>query len=184
MILVFEGEPEITALEQKQAREICLKSGGVELGEWPARNWWKHRYKVSYTMSKVFDLGFFVDTIEVATVWDNLENLYRSMQAAISRHALVMAHFSHAYPQGCSIYFSIASTAKTTEQKLARYDAVWNDALDACMKAGGALSHHHGIGVLKAKWMEAEWGGANPLLKSIKKAIDPQNLMNPGKMGL
>ena len=80
MILVFEGEPELILLEHKQAKAICLAAGGIDLGEWPARNWWKHRYKVSYTMSKVFDLGFFVDTIEVATLWDNLENLYFSMQ--------------------------------------------------------------------------------------------------------
>ena len=184
MILIFEGEPELVAMEHKQAKEICAKAGGVDLGEWPARNWWKHRYKVSYKMSQVFDLGFFVDTIEVATVWDNLENLYNSMQAAISKHALVMAHFSHAYQQGCSIYFSLAATGRTLEQKTACYDALWKDALDACMKAGGALSHHHGVGVLKAKWMETEWGGANPLLHAIKKAIDPRGIMNPGKLGI
>jgi len=184
LVLVFEGEPEIVALERKLAQDICLKSRGIDLGEWPARNWWKHRYRVSYTMSKVFDLGFFVDTIEVATVWDNLENLYYSMQKAISRHALVMAHFSHGYPQGCSIYFSIASSASTLEGRLKSYDALWKDALDACIKAGGALSHHHGIGLLKAQWLELEQGGAGPLLKALKRAIDPQGIMNPGKLGL
>ena len=184
MILIFEGETELAALEHKQAKEICLHAGGIDTGEWPARNWWKHRYKVSYTMSKVFDLGFFVDTIEVATLWDNLENLYYSMQEAISKHALVMAHFSHAYPQGCSIYFSIASTGRTLQDRLARYDAVWEDAMEACMKAGGALSHHHGIGILKAKWMERESGGAAPLLKGLKIALDPNGIMNPGKLGI
>jgi len=184
LVLVFEGEPEIVELEHKKAREICLAQGGVDLGEMPAINWWKHRYRVSYTMSVAFDLGFFVDTIEVATVWDNLENLYYSMREAISQHALVMAHFSHAYPQGCSIYFSIASTARTYEQKLANYDAVWKSALDACIKAGGTLSHHHGVGILKAKWMKQESGGASPLLKAIKQAIDPKGIMNPKKLGL
>jgi len=95
-----------------------------------------------------------------------------------------MAHFSHAYPQGCSIYFSIASTARTYEQKLANYDAVWKSALDACIKAGGTLSHHHGVGILKAKWMKQESGGASPLLKAIKQAIDPKGIMNPKKLGL
>jgi len=184
MILIFEGEPELVALEHRQAKEICLKCGGIDTGEWPARNWWKHRYKVSYTMSKVFDLGFFVDTIEVATLWDNLENLYYKMQKAISKHALVMAHFSHAYPQGCSIYFSIAATGKTLEDRLRRYDQIWDDALDAGMKAGGTLSHHHGIGILKAKWMEQESGGASPLLQALKTTIDPKKIMNPGKLGI
>ena len=184
LVLVFEGEPDIVALEHQLARDICLKCGGIDLGEWPARNWWKHRYRVSYAMSKVFDLGFFVGTIEVATVWDNLENLYYVMQKAISRHGLVMAHFSHAYPQGCSIYFSIAASAKTLEERLKTYDALWKDALEACLKAGGALSHHHGIGLLKAKWLELEQGGAGPMHKALKRAIDPQGIMNPGKLGI
>jgi len=184
LILIFEGEPEIVELEQKQAKEICLKSGGLDLGEWPAKNWFKHRYRVSYTMSNAFDLGFFVDTIEVATLWDNLENLYYAMQSAISKQALVMAHFSHAYLQGCSIYFSIAGTGKTLEEKLLCYDKVWKSALDACIKEGGALSHHHGIGLLKAKWLELEQGGASPLLKALKSALDPNQIMNPGKLGI
>jgi len=182
LILVFEGEPEIVEMEHKQAKEICLQAGGIDTGEWPAKNWWKHRYKVSYTMSKVFDLGFFVDTIEVATLWDNLENLYYTMQKAITKNALVMAHFSHAYPQGCSIYFSIAATGRTLEDRLKRYDEIWADALNACMQAGGTLSHHHGIGILKAKWMEVEAGGANPLLFALKRTIDPKGIMNPGKL--
>ncbi len=95
-----------------------------------------------------------------------------------------MAHFSHAYAQGCSIYFSVASTGRTLGDRLKRYDDLWNDALEACMKADGALSHHHGIGMLKAKWMETELGGASPLLKGLKRAIDPKGIMNPGKLGI
>ncbi len=184
LVLVFEGESETTALEHKIACQICKEQGGIDLGEAPAKNWWKHRYRVSYTMSVAFDFGFFVDTIEVATLWDNLENLYYTMQRAISKNALVMAHFSHAYREGCSIYFSIASTAKTYKDKLRLYDQIWKDALDACQKAGGALSHHHGIGFLKAKWMQSEQGGASPLLSAIKRAIDPKGIMNPGKLGI
>jgi alkyldihydroxyacetonephosphate synthase len=184
MVLTFEGDPEITALEKREARGICAKCGAQDLGEDPARHWWEKRYKVSYAMQAVFDLGLFVDTIEVATVWDNLSNLYHGMRNAIARHAFVMAHFSHAYPQGCSIYFSIASTGRGMEEKLGVYDRVWKDALDACVRLGGSISHHHGVGVLKAKWMEEEHGGASPMLEALKNAVDPGNIMNPGKLGL
>jgi len=184
LILTFEGDPEVTQLEKNMARGICATCGGEDLGEGPAKHWWEKRYKVSYTMQVVFNLGLFVDTIEVATVWDNLPNLYYGMRSAIGRHAFVMAHFSHAYPQGCSIYFSIASTGRSVEDKLKVYDRVWKDAMDACIAHGGSISHHHGVGVLKAKWMDEEYGGSTPMLKALKSALDPDGLLNPGKLGL
>jgi len=185
LILTFEGnDPKLTRLEKSAARGICARTGGEDLGEAPAAHWWQKRYKVSYTMQVMFDMGFFVDTIEVATVWDNLALLYHGMRKAISKNALVMAHFSHAYPQGCSIYFSVASTGKTLEHKLQRYDQVWKSALDTCVELGGSISHHHGVGVLKSKWLEAEQGGASSFMRALKQASDPQGIINPGKLGL
>lgn len=184
MVLSFEGDPDVTRLEKSQARGLCATTGGHDLGETPARHWWNHRYKVSYAMQAMFDLGLFVDTIEVATVWDNLADLYYEMRESIGRHAFVMAHFSHAYPQGCSIYFSIAATGKSLADKLAVYDRVWEAALSTCVERGGAISHHHGVGVLKAKWLAEQEGGALPLLRALKDAADPAGIMNPGKLGL
>jgi len=184
LILTFEGDPEITRVEKSEAKGICARCGGSDLGPAPAMHWWEKRYKVSYAMQVAFDLGLFVDTIEVATVWDNLANLYYGMRSAISRHAFVMAHFSHAYPQGCSIYFSVAASGRTLEHKLAAYDRVWKEAMDACVRCGGSISHHHGVGVLKAKWLKMEHGGSSPVLAALKHAADPDSIMNPGKLGL
>lgn len=184
LVLTFEGDPEITRLEKSMARGICARCGGRDLGEGPARHWWERRYKVSYAMQAVFDLGLVADTIEVATTWDNLANLYYEMREAIAPYAFVMAHFSHAYPQGCSIYFSIATSGRGKEKKLEVYDRVWKEAMDACVAHGGSISHHHGVGVLKAKWMKEEKGGLSPMLTALKDAIDPDRIMNPGKLGL
>jgi len=135
-------------------------------------------------MSTAFDAGLFVDTIEVATLWENLEDLYAAIREAIQPQAVVMAHFSHSYPQGCSIYFTFAAGGRTLERRLKRYDRIWEAALDACVRMGGTITHHHGVGLLKAKWLEKEEGGANPILKGLKQTLDPRGLMNPGKLGL
>ena len=64
------------------------------------------------------------------------------------------------------------------------YTQIWNDGLEACHKVGGSVSHHHGVGLLKAKWMREEYGEAGfRVLEAIKKALDPNNIMNPGKLG-
>jgi alkyldihydroxyacetonephosphate synthase len=45
-----------------------------------------------------------------------------------------------------------------------------------------ALSHHHGIGLLRAPYMAPSLDTAFPVL--VKRALDPQNILNPGKLGL
>lgn len=183
LILGFEGEEEVVELERRIAKTVAGENGGRDLGEEPGRRWWETRYRVSYGLSPVFYIGGFADTIEVATTWDNVLNLYYSMKTAMEAHALVLAHFSHAYREGCSIYFTFACSA-SDEKKEELYNRVLKNALDACVSAGGTISHHHGIGYSKQRWLKLEHTGGLEILKNLKKQLDPNNIMNPGKLGL
>ena len=128
--------------------------------------------------------GAFVDTMEVAATWDRLGDLYREVRGAIGRHALVMAHFSHAYPEGCSIYFTFVAQRDGRAAEEATYDAIWRDGLAAASRVGGTISHHHGVGMLKGEFMSAEHRDAITLLRALKRTLDPDGIMNPGKLGL
>ena len=50
------------------------------------------------------------------------------------------------------------------------------------LKFGGTCSGEHGVGIGKLKYLYAEHGAALDVMQSIKRAIDPHNLMNPGKL--
>lgn len=182
LIMVFEGTRRNVYTAQDIAREICKEEYGIHEGEKYAKEWFEHRYSVSFGLSRIFSLGLFADTMEVASPWDRLENLYYEIKNAISKYALVMAHFSHAYEDGCNIYFTFVGGGKNPEERRERYISIWNDAMEACLRAGGAISHHHGIGLLKRKWLKDEHGKGYEIIKSLKSIIDPKNIMNPGKL--
>jgi alkyldihydroxyacetonephosphate synthase len=183
LILTFEGETNLTALEVSVAQSVCEGAGGRMLGPDPARHWWENRYHVSFKQSKVMDAGAFVDTIEVATTWDRLMKLYAAVREGVSRHAFIMAHFSHAYPEGCSIYFTFVTAAKDAQAAGVLHHRVWAAAMEACDQVGATISHHHGVGLSKAEWMAQELGQAFPIHRAIKEILDPRNVMNPGKLG-
>ena len=184
MVIGLEGARIRTEIEAALTFAELEAAGAHDRGEDPGWAWLRHRYAVSYRMSPVFRDGAFVDTMEVAASWERLMDLYHSVRGAIGRHALVMAHFSHAYPDGCSIYFTFAGTAPDAAAAERVYDAIWRDGLEAATRVGGTISHHHGVGLLKAPYMAGEHREAMAIFEAAKASLDPDGVFNPGKMGL
>jgi alkyldihydroxyacetonephosphate synthase len=55
--------------------------------------------------------------------------------------------------------------------------------MTAVLENGGMINEHHGVGLKLARYMRRQYGDAWPLMLSLKKAIDPNGIMNPGKVG-
>ena len=60
--------------------------------------------------------------------------------------------------------------------------AVADDIAKRAIAAGGTCTGEHGIGLGKQEWLVEELGDAVDLMRSVKRALDPQNLFNPGKV--
>jgi D-lactate dehydrogenase (cytochrome) len=67
-------------------------------------------------------------------------------------------------------------------QEFAAVSGISERLVERAFKFGGTCSGEHGVGVGKLKYLAAEHGGALDVMRSIKRAIDPDNLMNPGKL--
>jgi len=180
LILMFEGAPDEAERGVRDAERLLRTLGGQSLGEAPARAWLAHRYAVSYRQSKVFQQGAFNDTLEVAAPWARLAHVYAAVRKAAGAYALVLAHLSHAYPDGCSIYFTLVATR--AGEPLLRYDSLVDAALGAALAEGATLSHHHGVGSSKAHWLDAELGGGLATLRRLRRAWDPELLLNPSTL--
>ncbi|HEY6726145.1 MAG TPA: FAD-linked oxidase C-terminal domain-containing protein [Polyangiaceae bacterium] len=182
LVLIFEGEPAAVAEDRERALRICTSYRARDLGEAPARAWLEHRYSVSYRQSPVFRSGAFSDTMEVAAPWSKLRAVYDEVRRALGRYVVVLAHLSHVYPDGCSIYFTFSAMTDSDEEALARYDALWPAALGAALAAGATLSHHHGVGRSKAPLMGAELGYGVEMMRRLKQVWDPAGVLNPGAL--
>jgi alkyldihydroxyacetonephosphate synthase len=180
LVLVFEGADVEVVEDAEAASAVVREAGGTSLGDAYARTWFERRYAVSYEQSRVFRHGSFSDTLEVAAPWSRLLSLYHAMRRAVGRHALVMAHFSHAYPDGCSIYFTFLARSRAGAA-VELHRALWRDALAAALDSGGTISHHHGVGRVRAEALAGELGsGGLAVLRALKRAWDPAGILCPG----
>lgn len=182
LLLVHEGEDWEAETEARDVGAICQRYEGKDLGQGPGRRWMKRRWEVSRQFPTVFEMGGWVDTLELAIGWGRVKRLYDAVRRAVAPHAFAMAHFSHAYPDGCSIYFTFLGAAEDPDRGLRQYDATWEAALQAARWEGATISHHHGVGLQKAAWLAEELGEEGVgVLQALKRACDPAGVLNPGK---
>ncbi len=182
LIIGFEGDDARTRQGLEAARAIALAAAGRDLGPEPGEHWYKNRYAVSFKLPKVFAMGAFADTMEVSGVWRDVPRIYRAVRNAIRNRVAVMAHFSHAYREGCALYFTFAGAAADPKATPELYDWTLRMALGAAMDAGSTASHHHGVGLMKRDWTAQDYRGGARLFTAVKDALDPAGILNPQKI--
>jgi len=182
LILMSEGPAALTAAEAAACTEVCNALGATAAGEEPVRHWLQERNNVP-SLPYLYARGLVVDTIEVAADWSHICALYREVVAAVGTVKdllFVSGHSSHSYAQGTNIYFTFVAQPQDPGDAEATYLACWRQAMEATLRSGGAISHHHGIGRLRRQWMRAEHGEGVEVMRALKKALDPNGIMNPG----
>jgi alkyldihydroxyacetonephosphate synthase len=182
-IVGFEGEADEALDRANRARALLRSAGGLRLGRRPGAAWEDQRYRAPYLRDELMDRGVMIETLETATTWSNLHNLYAAVQGALREHApLVMCHVSHLYPSGASLYYTFMA-AQDRGRELEQWRAAKAAASDAIVAAGGTITHHHAIGIDHTAWLRAEIGDAGiGLLRAAKEQLDPRGIMNPGKL--
>ena len=147
--------------------------------------WFVHRNDTS-ALQELTRKGFVVDTMEIAAPWSRLPAVYHETCAALTTvpHARAAScHLSHSYVDGACLYFTFAA-APPADDVESTYVAMWDVGQRAVLRAGGNLSHHHGVGLNRARFMPEAMGSALGVLQSVKDALDPHGILNPGKLGL
>ena len=184
VIFACEGIERLVDLEEAITRETCEKNNGIDCGKEPVEHWFETRFKVTETSSTP-TFKMVADTIEVGILWDKAADMYHSViETTINIKGVIMitAHVSHFYPNGVGFYFTFAGIPPKEKTNFEFYQEVWNFVVKKVEDAGGSFGHHHGVGITRSHWMPLEWGKSFDTLKSIKKLLDPNNILNPGKI--
>lgn len=139
-------------------------------------------------MRETAHLGY---TTEVSVDWSRTAELYEAVMTRIRTTfprvddlTLLGAHSSHSYQTGTNLYFVYDySIACDPRDEIEEYHLPLNAiVVEEALRLGGSMVHHHGVGKYRTPWVQEEHGSAYRLLAGLKRAFDPEDVMNPGSL--
>ena len=188
LLVLDEGDPVIVDTMMRVVADVATDAGAKRLDDELVQAWLGHRNDVS-ALETAVRAGWVVDTVELAGTWTVLPDLYdrvvRALQA-VPGNISASAHCSHAYTDGGCLYFTfVYESADDLDAKDAVWRAAFTGVMQAALKTGAAISHHHGVGINRSEYLPGALGaGAYADLVAIKHALDPLGILNPGALGL
>lgn len=184
LLMVHEGPTSRVDAEVADVAAIAAQAGLVEADPAITEMWLDRRNHVP-TWTDFFDKGAVVDTIEISAPWSRIVEVYDGVLASLNEVEGIVnasAHSSHVYRSGINLYFSFAVLAEPADME-ARYFECWHRTMEATAANGGGIAHHHGAGRLRIPYLHYDLGRSGvSLLRTIKDAVDPAGIMNPGNL--
>jgi FAD/FMN-containing dehydrogenase len=193
VVLVAEGPKPIAdataaAIEDLFAGRPHRRVDSSLIQEWfEGLNWGQDKIDAEKAaMLEHHHLGY---TTEVSVDWSQVAGLFDAVMSRIRREfpragdlTMLGAHSSHSYQTGTNLYFVYDYTINCSPRDEIE---VYHKPLNAiivteALRAGGSMVHHHGIGKYRTPWVQQEHGNAYYLLSTLKRAFDPQGVMNAG----
>jgi alkyldihydroxyacetonephosphate synthase len=183
VMMVHEGPAALVAVEQAA---VAAMAGEGRLAPAPAsivEHWMEHRNTVP-SWDSLLSRNLIADTVEVSADWDRIGRIYDDAVASLSEVQGIRAasaHSSHVYRSGLNLYFTFAVQLDGPEAMEGAYFDGWRRIMEATVRHGGSLAHHHGIGRVRREVLVDELGPEGVgLLRRLKHALDPNGIMNPG----
>lgn len=203
LLLGFESQDHPQGEKLHRALEICGKYNGEcrepdvripqragaekpDAGASTSQKWKENFLRAPYMRDVLARCGVITETFETAITWDRFDAFHARVQSdtqdalkALCGKGLVMWRFTHIYPDGPTIYYTVVAPGKRGEMRR-QWDAVKTAASDAIIANGGTITHHHAVGRDHRPWYEQSRAPLmGQVLGQVKQTLDPEWILNP-----
>ena len=181
VIIELDGHPEALKVERELVLKIMKRIGATETvipqTEEEAARIWQSRKQVSPAIAQIKP----TKVSEDATVpRSKIPDLIDRLQEIKEKYEVEVVVFGHA---GDGNLHPNVLCDKRDQEEMRRVEQAVGEIFEAAIELGGTLSGEHGIGTMKAPFMESELGPVGiDMMKRIKDSWDPNGIMNPGKI--
>lgn len=184
--VLMEGGSAEVAYQETHITKLAKKHGGVIGGETNGKRGYMLTYAIAYIRDFLADYYLIGETYETTVPWSNVHDVCD----AVAKRALELHHenglpgvpyisprVTQLYHTGVCIYFTHGFSTKGVERPDQVFAKMEHELRQTIMDAGGSISHHHGIGKLRADFMDKTMSpNTMEALREVKRNQDPQNI--------
>ena len=181
LIIEVDGDREFLDKQAAKIAAIIKPLGVVEtrIAETPEQSeaLWQIRRSVSASLRRVNPDKFNED---ICVPRSKVPEMIRKIDQISDRYAIPIVNFGHAGDGNIHVNIMIDSKVSGQSEKAEQAIA---EVFAGALELGGTMSGEHGVGIMKAPFITMELSDAGiDYMKTIKRALDPNNILNPGKM--
>ena len=178
----FHGTPAAVEEQAKLVQGIAAEQGGMDF-EWATRpeertRLWQARHDAYFAGLQLKPGSRSVST-DVCVPISRLAECITETNRDIARASMPIPLFGHA---GDGNFHMMILVDPDSPEDLAEAESINNRLVERAISMDGTCTGEHGIGIGKMAFLEREHGDAVDIMRAIKRALDPDNLLNPGKV--
>ncbi|MBT4934350.1 MAG: FAD-binding protein [Rhodospirillaceae bacterium] len=182
LFLEFNGSEASVKEQTEQVRDICDENGGGEF-RWSTRHderdkLWEARHNVAYANMALMP-GCKIMVTDACVPISNLAACLLETRKDIDESGMFAPIVGHV---GDGNFHLTILLDPDDDEAITRAHALNDRMIKRVLDMGGTSSGEHGVGMGKIEYMEDEHGEGVAVMRQIKQALDPQNIMNPGKI--
>ncbi|XP_043549469.1 alkyldihydroxyacetonephosphate synthase, peroxisomal isoform X2 [Chiloscyllium plagiosum] len=184
--LLFEGSREKVLQQEKHVYDIAAKVGGLAAGEDNGQRGYMLTFVIAYIRDLGMDYYIIGESFETSVPWDRVIDLCRNVKEKLIRECkergvqfppLATCRVTQTYDAGACVYFYFAFNYRGISDPISVFEQIEASAREEILENGGSLSHHHGVGKLRKRWLKDSISDVGiGMLKSVKQYVDPNNI--------
>ena len=190
--LVFEGTRTEVKLQMKEVAKLVSRAGGIWGGASSGAAGYTLTFAIAYLRDFGLDYRILAESLETMAPWSAIHQVWPAVTAAVAgKHRelrlpgrpFMSCRMTQLYDEGGVLYMYIAICTNGLEPKraLEAFETLEHTAREAILDAGGCLSHHHGVGKLRASLLpQTQSPALTQVLRDFKRALDPSNVLAAG----
>ncbi|WP_062353979.1 glycolate oxidase subunit GlcD [Bacillus kwashiorkori] len=176
-----DGEESQVDKDMQSIEEICLLEGAVSVQK--AKSVEEAENLSSARRAALSALARLRPTtiLEDATVpRSEVANMVKAINEIAKKYDVTICTFGHA---GDGNLHPTCTTDIRNQEEMERVERAFAEIFEAAIQLGGTITGEHGVGQMKAPYLEWQLGAEGvAIMRSIKQAFDPHNILNPGKI--
>ncbi len=188
--LLYEGSRAEVAAQSARIGQLAKQFNGFRAGGENGKRGYQLTFAIAYIRDFLMRFGIMAESFETSVSWSELPSMCEAVkQRILSEHkrlglpgnVIISWRVTQLYHSGAAVYFYLGTLVTGVKNPAEQFATLEHAARETILEHGGSISHHHGVGKLRAGFVKDVKSSAGlAWIEGAKQHLDPDNIFGIG----